>query len=170
MLNLRMLLVGLALVAGLAFSAATVKASTFDELLSAIKGNSRPNIDLTKWASAPTASQDALQQQKDLQNETDDPRVAGALARFYGVSTEGINAWHSRGFGYGEIVRGYTLARMSGKSPKEIFPMKSSGMGWDKIEQALCGSTGHFVPSVGEVVSGRAKKPKPECTKDGEGD
>lgn len=59
------------------------------------------------------------------------------LRQQYNVPYEEIMGWFCQGFGFGEIDLAYSLSLQSGKPVKDIFAMKSSGMGWGEIKQEL---------------------------------
>ncbi len=181
MLNFKMLIVGLGLLAGLAWLAANFQsilhsipvafASSILEV-NAQTGETPPNLPVPSAPQIRAAPTARAQPNPTLvppfaflspqQPPVPDAVAIRSLASFYYVSVEGISAWHDRGFSYDDIIRGYTLARLSGKSPKEIFPTRSSGVTWDQIEVMLCGKTGHPIPTLQDIVNGKARRPKAE--------
>ncbi len=180
MISYKMLLVGFALVGALVVIASGLQGPLHNLLfatvahasaLPAAQTTPTPSILASprQAAAKPTPTSPGLQFPKFqiLPQPVPDAVATRSLASFYGVSIEGINWWHDHGYSYDDIIRGYTLARMSERSPKEIFPKKSAGTSWDWIEVSLCGSTGHPVPTLADIVNGRAHKPQEgDCKKE----
>lgn len=150
MLNVKMILIGLATVVGLGASAVAA-GPALNNLSSAIHVKTTQNVELDDPNINDSFTSSATTTEANH-------KVADAIANYYGVSTEEIVAWHDKGYGYGEIVKAYALADASGESVSAILAMKSSGEGWGNIEKNLCGSAGNPNPSLGAIMSGHAVK------------
>ncbi|MBI5032791.1 MAG: hypothetical protein HZB51_19880 [Chloroflexi bacterium] len=90
---------------------------------------------------------------------TEANKVAAAIAKEFDVPVDDILKLHTEGWGYGEIVRLYEIAKASGKSVEEIEEMRKH-MGWGQIEHELNVKITGPDSNLGGIVSGRADKEK----------
>ncbi|MCL4506514.1 MAG: hypothetical protein M1434_04750 [Chloroflexi bacterium] len=83
-------------------------------------------------------------------------RVALSIALEFSVSVTSVVDLHNSGWGYGEIFKLYEFAQVSGKTPDEIQAMRTSGLGWGQIAQALGIKVGegNGHGKDGDVISG----------------
>ena len=69
-------------------------------------------------------------------------RPAGqAVAQKYAKPYQEIVGWYCAGFGFGDINQAYGLSAQYNRSLGEIFAMKSAGMKWGEIRQAVAGNS-----------------------------
>ena len=82
-------------------------------------------------------------------------KVATAIANQFGVSVSDVTALHNSGWGYGEIVKLYEMAKASGKSVTDIEAMRASGKGWGEIAAMLNTSVSGLGYNLGAIMSGQ---------------
>ncbi len=104
---LRILAIGLVIVAGIGVSTATIAAPVHTAQPLILPADPPK----TKTPEAGKTSDD----------KTGDERVAQSIAKFFGVPVADVLTLHNSGKGYGEIVKAYALAQGSGKSVNDIF-------------------------------------------------
>jgi ABC-type glycerol-3-phosphate transport system substrate-binding protein len=88
-------------------------------------------------------------------------QVPQAIADYFEVEVSAVVAWHTQGYGYGEIVKAYALAKETGKTVEEIFAMFDAGKGWGEIIKDLGLQPGKLEPNLGDVM----KDSKPDKDK-----
>ncbi|MBI5653231.1 MAG: hypothetical protein HZC40_22715 [Chloroflexi bacterium] len=88
-------------------------------------------------------------------------QVPQAIADHFEVNVANVVEWHTKGFGYGEIVKAYALAQETGKTVAEIFALVEAGKGWGEIIKDLGLQPGKLEPNLGEVM----KESKPDKDK-----
>lgn len=66
-------------------------------------------------------------------------KVATAISKYFSVTVDSVLALHNAGYGYGEIVKAFSLAQMSGNKTTvdEIFKLRAGNQGWGKILKSL---------------------------------
>ena len=99
-------------------------------------------------------------------NDSSNP-VAVRLANAFGVSVDEIASWRCEGFGFGEIARGYMLAKLTGKDPADIFALRSGGQGWGNIVKALGVNPKDLAP--GQILKGNGDAPANSSKTTGQG-
>lgn len=85
-------------------------------------------------------------------NREDHP-LGQRLAEVFGVTYAEIMDWRCQTFGFGEIMRAYTLAALTGEPAAAYFALRSNGVGWGVIMNEA-GLDGEDVP-VPVVIPGR---------------
>lgn len=65
--------------------------------------------------------------------ERDDHPLGERLAATFDVPYAEIMGWRCEHFGFGEIIRAYTLALLTDDPVEAYFALKASGVGWDAI-------------------------------------
>ena len=90
---------------------------------------------------------------------TEENKVAKAIAKEFNVSDDKILKLHMEGWGFGEIVRLYEIAKASGKSVDEIMEMRKHE-GWGQIEHDLNVKITGPSSNLGAILSGRADTDK----------
>ncbi len=83
-------------------------------------------------------------------------RDAVEISTQYSVPLTSVVDLHNAGWGYGEIVKLYQFAQLTGKTAADIQAMRNSGLGWGEIAQALGIKVGEGNDhgKDGEVISG----------------
>ncbi len=142
---LRILAIGLVIVAGIGVSTATIAAPVHTAQPLILPADPPK----TKTPEAGKTSDD----------KTGDERVAQSIAKFFGVPVADVLTLHNSGKGYGEIVKAYALAQGSGKSVNDIFASRANEQGWGEIVKSL--AVAKWNASVGKVVRNAAADKNP---------
>ena len=90
---------------------------------------------------------------------TGETKIAEAIAKEFDLSVDQVLKLHKEGWGFGEIVRLYEIAKASGKSAEEIMEMRKHA-GWGQIEQELNVKITGPNTNLGAIISGRVDKDK----------
>ncbi len=85
--------------------------------------------------------------------------VAIAISAHYTLPVTQVVALHNSGYGYGEIVKLFQFALVSGKSVTEVQQMRESGMGWGQISKALNLPRGAGKVSIGTIMRAHKRTP-----------
>ncbi len=94
-------------------------------------------------------------------NLTDTNKIAEAITKFFSgtvtttLTVSDVVGLHNQGWGFGEILKLYGLAKESGRTPDQIKALRDSGMGWGEIAKSLDLSPGNKGDNLGAAVSGR---------------
>ncbi len=83
--------------------------------------------------------------------------VAIAISTHYTLPVTQVVALHKSGYGYGEIVKLYEFALVSGKTATAVQQMRDSGMGWGQISKALNLPRGAGKVTLGTIMRARRK-------------
>jgi hypothetical protein len=88
--------------------------------------------------------------------------VAVAISSYYTLPVSQVVALHNSGYGYGEIVKLYQFALVSGKAVSEVQQMRDSGMGWGQISKMLNLPRGVGKVTLGSIMRARKKAGAPD--------
>lgn len=83
--------------------------------------------------------------------------VAIAISMHYTLPVTQVVSLHNSGYGYGEIVKLYEFALVSGKTVTEVQQMRDSGMGWGQISNTLNLPRGAGKVTLGTIMRARKK-------------
>lgn len=88
------------------------------------------------------------------QSDTNNQKIAQAIADAFKVPVADILALHDKNMGYGEIVVAYTLAQKSGKSVSEVLALRTTGQGWGTIAKTFNPEHAKLT-KLGQVLNGK---------------
>jgi hypothetical protein len=97
-------------------------------------------------------------------------RPASEIALKFGVPVTDIIKLHDTGWGFGNIVKLYELAKLTGKNPTEILAMLNTDEGRGQIEKALGVKHGNEGDNLGAIMSGRDTTDKESSKKGNSGE
>jgi len=80
--------------------------------------------------------------------------IAGCIAALFEVPVTEVVTLRSDGYGWGEVVTAYFLARDSGLTVAVILEWRESGMGWGEIAKYYGLPPSHRDRNLGQIISG----------------
>jgi len=80
--------------------------------------------------------------------------IAGCIAALFEVPVTEVVTLRSDGYGWGEVVTAYFLARDSESDVADVLALRALGMGWGEIAKELRLSPSHRDRNLGQIISG----------------